>query len=174
MKVTRMCAIAGIAVLGTLATASAELKIGYINSEQIFREYEGTQQAQEKFNKEVAKWEQQATEMQKEIKDLQQQLEKQSLLLSEERKREIQAERQEKMIEYQKFLQEKFGQQGEALKKNEDLTRPIVEQINVILEDIAKAENYDFVFDARNGGLVWAKPAYDLTERVLQILNKEK
>jgi outer membrane protein len=169
-----MFAIAGIVVLGTLGAATAELKIGYINSEQIFREYEGTQQAQEKFNKEVAKWEQQATEMQKEIKDLQQQLEKQSLLLSEERKREIQSELQEKMVTYQKFLQEKFGQQGEALKKNEDLTRPIIERINVILEDIAKAENYDFVFDARNGGLVWAKPAYDLTERVLQILNKEK
>jgi len=169
-----MFAIAGIAVFGTIAAASAELKIGYINSEQIFRDYEGTKQAQEKFNKEVARWEQEATKMQKEIKDLQEQLEKQSLLLSEERKGEIQAQLQEKMIEYQKFLQEKFGQQGEALKKNEDLTRPIVEQINVILEDIAKAENYDFVFDARNGGLVWAKPAYDLTERVLQILNKEK
>lgn len=174
IKVSRMFAIAGIAVIGTIATTSAELKIGYINSEQIFRDYEGTKQAQEKFNKEVARWEQEATKMQKDIKDLQEQLEKQSLLLSEERKSEIQAQLQEKMIEYQKFLQEKFGQQGEALKKNEDLTRPIVEQINVILEDIAKAENYDFVFDARNGGLVWAKPAYDLTERVLQILNKEK
>jgi outer membrane protein len=159
---------------GIAGIATAELKIGYINSERIFQEYEGTKEAQEKFNKEVAKWEQEATDRQKEMKDLKDQLEKQSLLLSAERKKEIENQLQTKMAEYQKFLQEKFGNEGEALKKNEDLTKPIVEKINVILEQIAKAENYDYIFDARLGGLVYAKPGYDLTERVLAAINKEK
>jgi len=161
-------------VLWAATVARAELKIGFINSERIFAEYEGTKEAQEKFNKEVAKWEQEATERQKEMKDLKDQLEKQSLLLSSERKKELEDKLQAKMVEYQKFLQEKFGQEGEALKKNEDLTRPIVDKINKILEQIAKAENYDYIFDARVGGLVYAKPGYDLTERVLAALNKEK
>ena len=156
------------------AAAYAELKIGYINSEKIFAEYEGTKEAQDKFNKEVAKWEQEATERQKEMRELKDQLEKQSLLLSSERKKEIEDKLQAKMVEYQKFLQEKFGQEGEALQKNETLTKPIVEKINKILEQIAKTENYDFIFDARVGGLVFAKPGYDLTERVLAALNKEK
>jgi outer membrane protein len=162
-------------LFGVLATlAYGELKIGYINSEKIFAEYEGTKEAQEKFNKEVAKWEQEATERQKEMRELKEQLEKQSLLLSSERKKEIEDKLQAKMVEYQKFLQEKFGQKGEALQKNEVLTKPIVEKINKILEQIAKTENYDFIFDARVGGLVYAKPGYDLTERVLAALNKEK
>ncbi len=164
---------AALALLTLGSTAFAELKIGYINSEKIFLEYEGTKSAQEKFNKEVAKWEQEATERQKELQELKEQLEKQSLLLSSERKKEIQEEYERKMMEYQKFLQQKFGQQGEALKKNEDLTKPIIEKINKILEQIAKAENYDFILDARNGSVVYAKKAYDLTERVLQELNKE-
>ena len=109
-------------------SAFAELKVGFINSERIFAEYEGTKEAQERFNKEVAKWEQEATERQKEMKDLKDQLEKQSLLLSGERKKEIEDQLQAKMVEYQKFLAEKFGQDGEALKKNEDLTKPIVEK----------------------------------------------
>jgi outer membrane protein len=152
----------------------AELKVGFINSEKIFAEYEGTKEAQDKFNKEVAKWEQEATDRQKEMKDLKDQLEKQSLLLSSERKKEIEDQYQVKLAEYQKFLQSKFGQEGDAVKKNEDLTKPIVEKINKILEQIAKTENYDFIFDARVGGLVFAKPGYDLTERVLAALNKEK
>jgi outer membrane protein len=156
------------------ACALGELKIGYINSERIFAEYEGTKEAQDKFNKEVARWEQEATERKKEMQDLKDQLEKQSLLLSSERKKEIEDQLQQKLIEYEKFLKEKFGQDGEALKKNEDLTRPIVDKINTILEGIAKAENYDYIFDARVGGLVYAKPGYDLTERVLAALNKEK
>jgi outer membrane protein len=165
---------AALAALMLTSASFAELKIGYINSEKIFVEYEGTKSAQEKFNKEVAKWEQEATEKQKELQELKDQLEKQSLLLSAERKKEIEEELQRKMVEYQKFLQQKFGQQGEALKKNEDLTKPIVEKINKILEQIAKAENYDYIFDARNGSVVFAKQSYDLTERVLQELNKEK
>ena len=152
----------------------AELKIGYINSEAIFQEYEGTKEAQDKFNKEVAKWEQDATKKQKDIKDLKEQIEKQSLLLSAERKKALEDSLESKMVEYQKFLQEKFGQKGEALSKNEELTKPIIEKINKIIEKIAKEENYDYIFDARAGGIVFAKKAYDLSERVLGLLSKEK
>lgn len=167
-------AVCGIVMSGFLVSTYAELKVGFINSERIFAEYEGTKEAQEKFNKEVAAWEQEATDRQKKMKDLKDQLDKQSLLLSAERKKEIESQLQMLMTDYQKFLQEKFGNEGEALKKNEDLTRPIVDKINKILEGIAKAENYDYIFDARVGGLVFAKPGYDLTERVLAAINKEK
>ena len=166
---------AGVLVLCMAATATwAELKIGYINSELIFMEYEGTKDAQKKFNNEVAKWEQEASKRQKEIKDLKEQLDKQSLLLSNERKKELEDSLNQKMISYQTFLQEKFGQKGEALVKNEELTKPIIEKINKIIEKIAKEENYDYIFDARAGGIVFAKPVYDLSQRVLAQLSKEK
>jgi outer membrane protein len=158
----------------TAAVSFAEMKLGYINSEEIFQMYEGTKDAQDKFNKEVAKWEQDASKKQKEIKDLQEQLEKQSLLLSAERKKTIEDSLRVKIDTYQKFIQEKFGQKGEALVKNEELTKPIIEKINKIIEKIAKEENYDYIFDARAGGIVFAKKAYDLSERVLALLNKEK
>jgi outer membrane protein len=151
----------------------AELKIGYINSEKIIAEYEETKSAEEKLKKEYAKWEQEATERQKKIKDMQDQLEKQSLLLSAERKKEIEANLQQEYIEYQKFLQEKLGQGGDVEKKNAELLKPIIEKINVILDKIAKNENYDFIFDAR-GGVVYAKKAYDLSDKVIQALNAEK
>ncbi|MFP4416461.1 MAG: OmpH family outer membrane protein [Fibrobacterota bacterium] len=174
MQIKRVVTAGIIGILAVVTMSFAELKVGYISSEKIFLEYEGTKSAQNKFNKEVAMWEQQATEMQKEIKDLKEQLDKQSLLLSSERKKQVEEQLQQKMVDYQKFLQEKFGQQGEALKKNEDLTRPIIERINIILDQIAKAENYDYILDTRSGGVVFARDSYDLTERVLQELNKEK
>jgi outer membrane protein len=164
-----------IAVVLTTATLiQAEMKLGYINSEAIFAEYEGTKAAQEKFNKEVAVWEQEASKKQQEIKDLKEQIDKQSLLLSNERKKALEDSLNQKMVQYQKFLQDKFGQKGEALVKNEELTKPIIEKINAIIEKIAKEENYDFIFDARAGGIVFAKKVYDLNQRVLEALNKEK
>ncbi len=151
----------------------AELKIGFINSEKILMEYEGTKSAEDKLKKEYAKWEQEATERQKKMKEMKEQLDKQSLLLSAERKKEIESELEREYIEYNKFLQEKFGQQGDAAKRNDELLRPIIDKINKILDKIAKNENYDFIFDSR-GGVVYAKKAYDLTEKVVQVLNSEK
>ena len=163
----------GIALIAASIT-NAEMKLGYINSEAIFAEYEGTKEAQSKFNNEVAKWEQEASKRQQEIKDLKEQIDKQSLLLSNERKKALEDSLNQKMVNYQKFLQEKFGQKGEALEKNEELTKPIIEKINRIIEKIAKEENYDYIFDARAGGIVFAKKVYDLNQRVLEALNKEK
>jgi len=157
-----------------VSLANAEMKLGYINSEAIFAEYEGTKEAQNKFNKEVAVWEQEASKKQQEINNLKDQIDKQSLLLSSERKKVLEDSLNQKMVDYQKFLQDKFGQKGEALVKNEELTKPIIEKINRIIETIAKEENYDYIFDARAGGIVFAKKVYDLNQRVLEQLNKEK
>jgi outer membrane protein len=172
MRYSLMALIVALSI--AVPSVMAEMKIGFINSELIFTKFEGTKEAQDKFNKEVAKWEQEASKRQKDIKGLKDQIDKQSLLLSIERKKELEDSLNQKMMSYEKFVQEKFGQKGEALSKNEELTKPIVEKINRILEKIAKDENYDYIFDARAGGVVFAKPTYDLSERVLALLNKEK
>lgn len=171
----RRLIVAAIAVSSVVSMAfCADMKIGFINSEWIFSEYEGTKEAQDKFNKEVAKWEQDASKKQKEIKDLKDQIDKQSLLLSNERKKALEDSLNNKVAVYQEFLQQKFGQKGEALVKNEELTKPIIEKINKIIEKIAKDENYDYIFDARAGGVIFAKQTYDLNARVLQLLAKEE
>jgi outer membrane protein len=155
-------------------TASAQLKIGYVNSEKIFTQFEGTKVAQERFNKEVARWEQEASRRAKAITDMREQLEKQSLLLSADRKKVLEDSLRQMIITHERFLQEKFGQRGEVLTKNEELTKPILEKIQRIIDRIAKDEQFDFVFDWRSGGLVFAKPAYDLTDKVLAQLAREK
>ena len=163
----------GFAVIA-VSIVQAELKLGYINSEAIFAEYEGTKEAQQRFNKEVAVWEQEASKRQQEINKLKEQIDKQSLLLSNERKKALEDSLNQKMAQYRKFLEENFGQDGKALRKNEELTKPIIEKINRIIEKIAKEENYDYIFDARAGGIVFAKKIYDLNQRVLEALSKEQ
>ena len=155
-------------------SAWAQLKIGYVNSEKIFTQFEGTKVAQEKFNKEVARWEQEASKRAREITELREQLERQSLLLSADRKKALEDELRQKIIQHERFLQEKFGQRGEVLSRNEELTRPILERIHKIIEKIAKDEQYDYIFDWRAGGVIFAKQSYDLTDRVLAQLAKEK
>ena len=159
--------------LSTVSTQAADLKIGYIDSERIFRSYTGTSDAQSKLDQEVTEWETKAEDMRKEVEGLQQELEAQSLLLSEEKKREKEQTLQSKYAEYQQFVTSIWGPQGEAVKRNEELTKPIIEKIDAILKTIGEEENYTFIFDAVGGGLVYAKPTFDLTDRVIEELNKE-
>lgn len=169
----RMIRMTVLAMVAMMAISYAEMKIGFINSQKIFKEYEGTKEAQAQFDKEVARWEQEASKRKKEIEELKDQLEKQSLLLSAERKKELEDKLREKYMSYQEFLQSKLGQDGEVLQKNVELTKPIIERINKIIAKIAEEERYDYIFDEANGGVVFAKKGFDLTERVLRVLNTQ-
>ena len=167
----------GIKIIALLlimvAATSAELKMGYVNSDLILTSYHGTKSAEEKLRQQYAKWENEATQKQQRIQGMQADLQKQALLMSETRKAEVEKELQDSLIAYQSFLQEKFGEQGEAARQNSELLQPIIEKISVILNDMAEKENYDFIFDSK-AGIVFAKKGYDLTDKVLKILNSGK
>lgn len=151
----------------------AQLKLGYVDSDAVLEQYGGMKAAEEEFNKYRQKVEQEASKKEENIRKMQENLEKQALLLSEDRKRQIQKDMQDSLMSYQKFLQDKFGQQGEAAQKNNELLRPIVEKINGIIRKIATDENYDFIFDSK-AGLIHAKKSYDLTDKVIRALNSGK
>ena len=166
--------LAGILLLTVIRSVeAADLKIGFIDSQRIFRAFKGTADAQSKLDTEVTEWEKKAEDMRTEIEDLQKELEAQSLLLSEEKKKEKEQTLQNRYAEYQQFVTSIWGPQGEAVKRNEELTQPIIEKIDAILKTIAEKENYTFIFDAVGGALVYAKPTFDLTDQVIEELNKE-
>lgn len=153
--------------------AAKDLKLGYINSERIFGKFKGTVDAQKKFDDIQQKWKDDAENMQKELLQLKEELENQSLLLSEEKKKEKAQKIEEKYAAYQEFVNSIWGVNGRAYRKNAELTKPIMSKINVILKKIGEDEGYTLIFDAAQGVIVYAEPKYDLTDRVIEELNKE-
>ena len=67
-----------------------------------------------------------------------------------------------------------YGKQGDGNAKNIELSKQVVDKVNGIIEKIAKEENFDLIFDTQAGGIVFGLPKYDITERVILLLNKEK
>jgi outer membrane protein len=78
--------------LACIASAADGMRIAHVDSKLIFEGYKGTRKAQEEYDRQVAKWEQQANLLQKELGFVKERLEKQSLMISEEQKRELEAE----------------------------------------------------------------------------------
>ncbi|MDZ7262001.1 MAG: OmpH family outer membrane protein [candidate division KSB1 bacterium] len=151
-----------------------KMKIGYINSQKILATYKEAQDAQKKLDEINSQWQEEARGMQKELQELQDQLEAQSLLLSEEKKAEKTQQLQEKYIKFQQFTQQKWDpQQGEILKKQDELMGPIIEKINKAIKKVGQEEEFDYIFDVIAANIVYASESQpDLTDKVLAELEK--
>jgi Skp family chaperone for outer membrane proteins len=64
-------------------------------------------------------------------------------------------------------MEDTFGDTGLAAKRNKELTQPIVDKINKLVETIAKEQGLTMVFDVANANIVYADKSLDLTELVL-------
>ncbi len=154
--------------------AMAQLKIGYINSNKVLEKYKDAIDVRKQLADLNEQWKQEARGMEKEIQGMQEQMESQSLLLSEERKAAKQQEIQTLYLKYQQYLQDKWNPQGgEAAKKEVEMIQPVYEKINVAISKIGETDGYDYVFDVVAGNVLYASPNQpDLTEKLLAELNK--
>lgn len=172
MRIFTMCtaaAVMAIAVSGVSAQvlAPAQLKIGYINSAEILEKYSCAKDAEAKLKKEIDKWGVEVQKRETELKSLQDQLEKQGMLLSMEKKKELTDSLQKKYLQYQEYGQKK---QSEAMEKRVEYFKPVEDSVNKLIQKVGKDENYDIIFDAINGRVVYALDKYDLTKRIVEIL----
>src|SRR5882762_11708358 len=152
---------------------AADLKIGFIDSERIFAEYAGTQEAQKSFNREVQELTKAAKEKKAEIDDLQRKLDAQTPMLSEAKRDEQNQILQKKIAEYDAFVQKNWGPQGSVSKLNEQYLKPIVDRVHKIVTTIGSDEGYSLILDAADGNVIFGDRTLDLTDRVLDLLRKE-
>jgi len=149
-----------------------EGKLGYIDSMRLRAEYKEFEDAQAQFDKDIARWETEADSMRKEIDSLQTDLDKKGLLYSETTKNEKEEKLESLKAKYQGFVNNTFGPGGKAERRNAELTKPIIDKINQVLEKMAVENNYAMIFDSVSGNIAYANKALDLTDKVLEELKK--
>jgi len=153
--------------------ASAQLKIGYVDSQRLMAEFQEAIDAQNKLEEIRNQYQAEYEGKVREYQQMADEIDSQSLLLSEEKKKEKLRQLQDKATEIDKYKFEKLNPEGgEFYRKNQELFKPIIDKINVVIQKIGKVEEYDFILDAASGTLLHALPKYDLTQQVLTELNK--
>jgi len=168
--------IPAIVLLSCIAAAAsaAELKIGFIDSEKIFAEYQATSVAQAEFEADIQKWNQELETRKRDLEKQTEDYESQRLILSKAKQTETEEKLQGERAELDAFIQEIWGPAGKVAQRNEQLTRPIVEKIREVLNEIGGQEGFSIIFDAIDGNVVYADQALDLTDRVIARLNEQK
>ena len=151
-----------------------EQKIGFYESDYILQqipEYEGIQQQLDLLS---SQWKEQVTELENEIKELEEDYEAKEILYTDEIRNQRQNEIAQKKKEKEQFLAQKFGPEGEYFSRQRELLEPIQRQVFTAVRAVAQLNNYDFVFD-RSGDIymVFANNEYNLNEDILLELGIE-
>jgi outer membrane protein len=165
----RVCICCAVCVL----PAAAEVRIAFVNSEVILQEFGAVQQAMDTFNRDVEGWQQELAVKQRELEDLQKEIDHQSLMLSDERRQEREREYQRKLAEFESLKESIWSPDGLVEQRNEELMRPIVSRIQSVLEQLATEEGYDLILDAADSNILYGDPSFDLTRRVLDVLGTQ-
>src|SRR3989304_3818830 len=157
--------VLGVGLLTTAATA-AELKIGYVNAVKVIEEAPQGEAALKKLEAEFAPRDKQIVEMQNRLKQLEQDLEKNALVLKENEHRSKEFEIVTLKRDLRRATQE--FREDYNLRRNEELAA-LQKIVQKTIAEIAKLENYDLILESA----VYAGPKADITEKILKKLGKK-
>ncbi len=163
----RRIVIVTLAVLATCGAGSAaavEYKIGFVNTERLFREATPAKRAQQKLEKEFATRDAEIQKLTKQVRDLQTSLDRDGATMSE-------AERRNKERDLANLSRDLTRSQREFredlnLRRNEELAG-IQERANKVIQQIAETEKYDLILQ---DPVVYASQRIDITEKVIKAL----
>jgi outer membrane protein len=166
----RLGLLMALAVAGS--ASAADLKVGYIDSARIFQEYKDAQEAQARFDRQAQGWRDEATEKERVVKQLRDEVRDMSPILSALKRQEKEEALQKAIAEHERFVQSIWGPGGRATQENERTTMEVVNQIRAVVEKIAGEKALDLVFDSSSGFLIYADKTLDLTSEVVRQLNE--
>lgn len=160
-------ATAGLALAATsplAAQATGGVKIGYLDSRRVIQEAPGAAEARSTLEKEMTGWQAQLKAMDDSLSTLMQQYQQQSVLLSADAKKAKEAEIVQKRSGWEQRAQQLQDQAGQ---RQEALMKPILDKVQIAINELRQAEGYAFIFDMASQAMVAADPALDLTDKVI-------
>lgn len=163
----KISALVGFLLLLCMVQASAQMKIAYFNSEAVMKQLPDAQDAQKQLDQFVADWQQELNKMQDEWKKKFDDYDKRKLIMTEQRRADAERELRDMDQKIVDFRTQKFGQSGELFNKQNELMKPVQDRVFKAVQDIAREDGYDYVFD-KSGDilLMYANEKYDLTQKV--------
>ncbi|UXY14309.1 OmpH family outer membrane protein [Chitiniphilus purpureus] len=151
----------GVLLMMVSAVASAELKIGVVDTERILRESAPAIRATKRLEKEFEVRRQELQKVSAQGKALQQGMEKNSLPELERKARERELVRlNQDFLRMQRELNEDLN-----ARRNEELAG-LQERVNNAIQQIANGEKYDLILQEA----AWRNPKIDITDKVLKLL----
>ena len=153
-----------MAAFGTGVACAADYKIGFVNTERLFREAAPAKRAQQKLEKEFAARDAEIQKLSKQVRDLQALLEKDSITMSESDRRNKERDLANLTRDLQRGQRE--FREDLNLRRNEELAS-VQERANKVIQQMAEAEKFDLILQ---DPVVFASQRIDVTDKVIKAL----
>ncbi len=160
------CAALALLVSALASPAQAqEFRVGFVNTDRIFKEATTAKVAQTKLEQEFSKREKELLDLGAALKSLDEKFQREGPTLSESQR----GTRQKQLVDQDRDFQRKRREFQEDLnsRKNEEL-QLVLERANKVIKVLAETEKYDLVLQEP---VVYINPKHDITDKVIKALN---
>lgn len=155
------------AFLAVPAFANEANKIGYVNTQRVFRDAPAAVKAQKKLDAEFSRRDQDLQAAAKKLQTLQESLEKNGVTMSESERRNKERELNDLNRDFQRRQRE--FREDLNLRQNEEMAA-VLEKANKAIKQIAENEKFDLILQ----DVVWVSPKLDITDKVIKALSDDK
>ncbi len=164
-----------LVVTNTVNAQTRGIKVGYIDMEYILEKVPDYAEAKNQLEQKAEKWKQEIETKKNDIAKLKEALKTEKVLLT----KELIAEREEEIAfqenELLEYTQKKFGPNGELIVQKAVLVKPIQDQVFNVVQDIAEAKKYDYIFDKSSDlTMLFAAKKHDISDRVVSALTRSE
>lgn len=143
--------------------AAADIKVGFVNTERVLRDSGPAKRAQAKLEKEFASRKAELDKLEKQGRDLQAQIQKDGVTMSDSDRREKDRQLQQIDRDFQRLSRE--FREDLNLRRNEELAS-IQEKATKVVNEIAEKEKFDLILQEA----VFASAKIDITDKVIKAL----
>jgi outer membrane protein len=164
-KILFLLCVSGWSLLGV------SQKYAVIDTRYILDKMPEYKEAQKKLDDQAAAWQKEIDDLQADLDKMYRDFEAEQVMLSEElkKKREDQLFVKEKNL--RDLQRKRFGFEGDLFKKRQELVKPVQDKVYNAVQRMAAQRSYDFILDKSEGiTVIFADPKLDKSDDVLREL----
>jgi outer membrane protein len=167
MKVWQALALA---LLFASNAVAQEIKLGYVDLQRALNDSESGKRAKERFKKEVDRLQGSLQKQKSELEGLKEQLDKKSLVMKEEERRNLEKDYQKRLRDFERSYKDS---QGELQQQDNELTASLLRDLQKVIEEYGKARSYTMILERSSSSVLYGADSVDLTDDIIAEYNKK-
>ena len=164
-----------ILLMSVHAHAQRGTRVGYIDMNVILESIDEYQEASQLLDKNVANWKKEIELKKIQLKQFQDQLNTERILLTPELINDRDLEINDFASEIVNLQEKRFGPRGDMIIQRSKLIQPVQDQVMSVVKLIAEEKKYDFIFDrSSNVTMLYSAKNYDISDLVIKRINRQQ
>jgi len=148
---------------------SPSVKIAYIDLQKVMIESEKGKEARKSLSDELERRKKELSDKQGDLQKMKDALEKQVAMITPEARADKEKQYQTRLKDYQRITND---YQTELQQKDQEYTQKILKDLEELIKTLGENEKYTLILEKTQGGILFASPSIDITDKVIAAYNE--